>query len=41
MLFDVSGTSYCVYSGNGQFSDDFDIVDLGDGTLTFNDANDD
>jgi hypothetical protein len=41
VLFDVSGTSYCVYSGSGEFSDDFDIEDLGDGTLTFNDTSGD
>lgn len=41
VLFDVSGTGYCVYGGNGQFSDDFDIADLGDGMLTFNDTSDD
>lgn len=41
VLFDLSGTSYCVYGSNGLFSDDFDIVDLGDGTLTFNDTSDD
>jgi hypothetical protein len=41
VLFDVSGTSYCVYASSGEFSDDFDITDLGDGTLTFNDPSDD
>jgi hypothetical protein len=40
VLFDLSGTSYCVYSGSGQFSDDFDIDELGNGMLDFNDVDD-
>ena len=38
VLFDLSGTSYCVYSSQGTFSDDFDIEELGDGMLTFTDV---
>lgn len=41
VLFDKSGTSYCVYTGNGEFSDDFDIEELGDGSLDFNDVSGD
>ena len=37
VLFDLSGTKYAIYSGSGQFSDDFDLDELGDGNLTFND----
>jgi hypothetical protein len=38
VLFDLSGTSYCIYGGNGEFSDDFDIEELGNGSLTFDDG---
>ncbi len=41
VLFDVNGTSYCVYTYGGEFSDDFDIEQLGDGGLVFNDTSDD
>ena len=37
VLFDKSGSSYCIYGSNGEFSDDFDIEELGDGMLDFND----
>jgi len=33
-LFNREGTEYTIYSG-GRFSDDFDIEELGDGTLSF------
>ncbi len=38
MLFDRSGAEYCIYGGNGTFSDDFDITELGDGSLSFNET---
>ena len=37
VLFDLSGASYCIYGNGGQFSDDFDIDELGGGGLSFND----
>jgi hypothetical protein len=37
LLFDTSGQKYCIFSNGGVFSDDFDIDELGNGSLTFND----
>ncbi|MEM1034426.1 MAG: hypothetical protein AAGN82_29080 [Myxococcota bacterium] len=42
LLFSLAGDEYCIYStNNGTFSDDFDLDELGDGTLRFNDTADD
>jgi len=38
LLFDRRGAEYCIYGGNGTFSDDFDLSELGDGTLSFNET---
>lgn len=40
VLFDLSGDKFCIYAGSGTFSDDFDIDELGDGMLTFDDVDD-
>jgi hypothetical protein len=40
VLFDKSGTNFCMYGG-GTFSSDFDIEELGDGNLSFDDASND
>jgi hypothetical protein len=38
LLFDKSGTTFCLYDLAGTFSSDFEIEELGDGNLNFDDA---
>jgi hypothetical protein len=38
VLFDKSGTTFCTYAISGEFSGDFDIEELGDGSLSFDDV---